>query len=62
MHHDRLVAEKRMGEEREEQMKQREMERQMKLDKIKSTAERRKKMRIHVKQQNEQKYRASILP
>ena len=51
-----------MGEEREEQMKQREMERQMKLDKIKSTAERRKEMRIHVKQQNEQKYRATILP
>lgn len=62
MHHDRLVAERRMGEEREEQLKQREMERQMKLDKIKSTAERRKEMRIHVKQQNEQKYRASILP
>lgn len=62
MHHDRLVAERRMGEEREEQMKQREMERQMKLDKIKSTAERRKEMRILVKQQNEQKYRASILP
>ena len=48
--------------EREEQMKQRELDRQSRIDKIKSTAEQRKEMRIHVKQQNEQKYRASILP
>lgn len=62
MHHDRLVTERSMGAVREEQMKQREVERQERLDKIKNTAERRKEMRIHVKQQNEQKYRASILP
>ena len=62
MHHDRLVTERSMGAAREEQMKQREVERQARLDKIKNTAERRKEMRIHVKQQNEQKYRASILP
>jgi len=61
-HHDRLVTERRMGLDREDQLKQREMERQARIDKIKNTAERRKEMKIHVKQQNEQKYRASILP
>lgn len=61
-HHDRLVTERRMGLDREDQLRQREMERQARIDKIKNTAERRKEMRIHVKQQNEQKYRASILP
>lgn len=61
-HHDRLVTERRMGQNREDQLKQREVERQAKIDKIKSTAEQRKEMRIHVKQQNEQKYRAIILP
>lgn len=61
-HHDRLVSERRMEQERDEQMKQREMDRQTRIDKIKSTAERRKELRIHVKQQTEQKYRASILP
>lgn len=61
-HHDRLVNERRMENGREEKMKQREIDRQSKLDKIKNTAERRKEMRIHIKQQNEQKYRASILP
>lgn len=61
-HHDRLVTEGRMGLDREDQLRQREMERQARIDKIKNTAERRKEMRIHVKQQNEQKYRASILP
>jgi len=61
-HHDRLVTERRRDQERDEQMKQREDDRQRRIDKIKNTAERRKEMRIHVKQQNEQKYRASILP
>ncbi|KAJ7333601.1 hypothetical protein OS493_017143 [Desmophyllum pertusum] len=61
-HHDRLVTERRVGLDREEQLKQREVDRQTRIEKTKHTAERRKDMRIHVKQQNEQKYRASILP
>jgi len=61
-HHDRLVTERRMGQNKEDQLKQREMERQARVDKIKNNAERRKELRIHVKQQNEQKYRTSILP
>lgn len=43
-------------------MKLREIDRQTRTDKMKNTAEQRKEMRIHIKQQNEQKYRASILP
>lgn len=51
-----------MGIDREDQLKHRELDRQTRIQRIKGEAERRKEMRIHVKQQNEQRYRASILP
>ena len=61
-HHNRLETERRMGIDREDQLKHRELDRQTRIQRIKREAERRKEMRIHVKQQNEQRYRASILP
>ena len=61
-HHERLVNERQEEQGREARLRSQEHARQATRDKIKTDAERKKEMRIHVKQQKEQTYRASILP
>ena len=62
LHHDRLVADQQLEERRKTHLKERENAKQTLLDSIKRDTDRQKEMRIHIKKQNQQKYRASILP
>ena len=61
-HHERLESEKKVEQNRESRLRDQERSRQTQSDKHKTDAERRKELRIHIKQQNQQTYRASILP
>ena len=62
LHHQRLASERQAEENRETRLKDRENARQTRFNTIKRDIDKQKELRIHVKRQNEQRYRASILP